>query len=227
MDWASITQGRPGSFRTVASTDERAVALDEIQYELGSGPCVDAVLQDTVFHTDDLRADTRWPEYSRRATEETTVRSMLSFRMFFEVGDLIAGLNLYSTRAAAFDSDTAVIGTLITTHGAAAITAAAAREQVGHLGRALASNRDIGVAMGILMAQHKVTREQAFDLLRVASQHSNRKIVDISDEVIRTGALDLAALVLTKRPWPGPDHRPGTASAGVPARTPIPGRPPE
>lgn len=223
MDWASITRGRLGYFRTVASTDERAAALDEIQYELCSGPCVDAVLQDTVFHTDDLRADTRWPEYSRRATAETTVRSMLSFRMFFEAGGLIAGLNLYSTRSAAFDSDTAVIGTLITTYGAAAITAAAAREQVGHLERALASNRDIGVAMGILMAQHKVTREQAFDLLRVASQHSNRKIMDIADDVIRTGVLDLAALSSTKRPRLGSDRRPGGPTAGVSGSTPTPG----
>ena len=38
---------------------------------------------------------------------------------------------------------------------------------------------DIGVAMGVLMTQYKITRSQAFDLLRVASQNTNRKLVDI------------------------------------------------
>ena len=41
------------------------------------------------------------------------------------------------------------------------------------------------------MMKHKLTRQQAFDLLRVASQHSNRKLRDIAVEVADTGTLDL------------------------------------
>ncbi len=47
------------------------------------------------------------------------------------------------------------------------------------------------MAMGVVMATYKVTRDQAFDLLRVASQNSNRKLADIATEVIDTGALSL------------------------------------
>src|SRR6476661_7117106 len=56
----------------------------------------------TVAPTDDVGSDERWPAFSRRAAEETGVRSMLSFRLFVQ-GDTIGALNLYSRRPAAFD----------------------------------------------------------------------------------------------------------------------------
>ncbi len=57
--------------------------------------------------------------------------------------------------------------------------------------RALESNREIGVAMGILMEKERFTRAQAFDVLRVASQDSNRKLSDIAMDVASTGALQI------------------------------------
>ena len=40
-------------------------------------------------------------------------------------------------------------------------------------------------------ARYNFTRSQAFDLLRVASQHTNRKLAEIATEVGDTGTLDL------------------------------------
>lgn len=45
--------------------------------------------------------------------------------------------------------------------------------------------------MGILMHQHRLTRDQAFDLLRVASQDSNRTLADIASDVAETGELSI------------------------------------
>jgi AmiR/NasT family two-component response regulator len=45
------------------------------------------------------------------------------------------------------------------------------------------------MAIGILMATHGIRDGAAFDLLRVASQRSNRRLRDIADEVVRTGEL--------------------------------------
>jgi hypothetical protein len=178
------------------------------------------MLQDTVFHTDDLRTDGRWPSFARRATEVSEVRSMLSFRLFLEDDDRIAGLNIYSRTTAAFDDDAKIVGTLIATHGALAISAAAARENAAHLQRALANSREIGVAMGVLMNQHKISRKQAFDLLRVASQNSNRKLADIATDVADTGALPLpgggaGGRATPPRPGPRPARRtsPGNGSS--------------
>ena len=50
-----------------------------------------------------------------------------------------------------------------------ALLAAARHDTANHLTRALETNREIGVAMGILMANGKLTSQQAFDPLRTAS----------------------------------------------------------
>ena len=64
-----------------------------------------------------------------------------------------------------------------------------ARGRATNLVRALESNREIGVAMGILMQRHQVSREVAFDLLRTASQDTNRKLSVVASEVADTGML--------------------------------------
>lgn len=69
------------------------------------------------------------------------------------------------------------------------LTLASERRMVGTLREALASNREIGAALGIVMATHRVTQQQAFDLLRGISQDHNRKLRDIATEVLFTGAL--------------------------------------
>ena len=45
---------------------------------------------------------------------------------------------------------------------------------------ALASSRDIGLAMGVLMTRYQITREDAFDLLRIASQRTHRKLREVA-----------------------------------------------
>jgi AmiR/NasT family two-component response regulator len=69
---------------------------------------------------------------------------------------------------------------------------ARALNQVANLEIALASNRDIGTAIGILMKSHLVTQDQAFTMLRTASQHGHRKLRDIANDVIFTGSLGAA-----------------------------------
>ncbi len=191
---AAITRGRPGNFITVAATSELPLKVDAIQYELGCGPCVDAILENTTFVTGDLATDGRWPEFGKRAFTECGVVSMLSFRMFLEDDDLIAGLNLYSTQPSAFDENDQTVGLLLATHGALAVSALRRGETAAHLARALASNREIGVAMGVLMNQHKITRDQAFDLLRITSQHTHRKLAEIAADVADTGTLEVPRL---------------------------------
>jgi AmiR/NasT family two-component response regulator len=83
------------------------------------------------------------------------------------------------------------MGLVLATQAALVLSETIARDRATHLERALESNREIGVAMGILMRQHELTREQAFDLLRVASQDTNRKLVDVATEVADTGVLTI------------------------------------
>jgi ANTAR domain/GAF domain len=188
---ASITTLRSDRFQTVGATDERASTADAIQYELGSGPCVDALLEDNLYRPQDLRTDGRWPEYGAQVVDQVGFVSMLSFRLHTEqaAGELIAGLNVYGDRPSAFDATAAELGLLLATHASVAIAAKFNRDRADNLERALNTSRDIGVAMGILMNQHKITRDQAFDLLRIVSQSSNRKLNQVAVIVAETGAL--------------------------------------
>ena len=198
---ASITRGRSGTgFETVASTSDVALQADKIQYDLVSGPCVDAILKDRLFRADDLRTDDRWPEFGTRAFEATGVLSMLSIRLFLEEDTgLLIGLNMYSRELAAFDDESQIFGLLLATHGALGIAAARAREQAVNLRVALDSRTEIGIAMGILMNQHKINRANAFTLLRISSQHVGRKLHDVATDVSDTGVLPLPHDRTTRR----------------------------
>lgn len=194
--WASVTTLEHGRFRTEASSDPLADRTDLIQYEVGAGPCVDAVLDGGLFVTGDIARDERWPAFGVRAAAETGVRSVLAHRLNLHYGSTtVAGLNVYSDARHAMSEESIATGLIIATHAAAIISASMERERADHLRRAQLSNREIGVAMGILMQQHRLTRDQAFDVLRAASQDGNRKLVDVAAEVVDTGTVTL-------RRWP-------------------------
>ena len=102
---------------------------------------------------------------------------------------------------------------MLATHGSLLVTAQLARDKAANLLKAMESNREIGVAMGILMHRHRLDREQAFAVLRVASQDSNRKLAEVASEVADTGILEI-------RRWPaaaGGGCRPPADARQVPS----------
>lgn len=64
-----------------------------------------------------------------------------------------------------------------------------AESEAANLRVALASNREIGTAIGILMSARLITQDEAFTLLRQTSQRTHRKLRDVATEVVLTGAL--------------------------------------
>lgn len=210
--WASLTVLRGKSFRTEAASDDRATKADILQYDMGFGPCVNAVLDDSVYVSGDVATDERWPAWGARVHDELGVRSVLSqrLRLGSDAG-VIAGLNIYSDATDAFDERARATGLVLATHGGLLLNTMLANDRVRNLQRALESNRQIGVAMGVLMHQHRLTLAQSFDVLRAASQDSNRKLADIAVDVIDTGTLSI-------RGWPaGEMSDPQPSGVGVPS----------
>jgi hypothetical protein len=124
------------------------------------------------------------------------MRSLLSFCLFGET--TLGALNLYAPNAAAFDDADQVKGTIFASHAGVALAAAGELdnvtqalatevEKLANLQGALASRQVIGRAEGILMERQRITAEQAFDLLREASQHLNTKLRDVARHVVETG----------------------------------------
>lgn len=67
-----------------------------------------------------------------------------------------------------------------------ALTARAHREQAATLRLGLDSNREIGKAIGLLMALHETSEEEAFTLLREASQRMNLRLSGVAKQVVET-----------------------------------------
>jgi len=190
--WASVSLLRAGRFTTPAATDEVAERADIMQYDIGSGPCVDAALDDSVYVTGDVTSGDRWVTWGQRVATQLGVRSVFAQRLhLIDDSEFIASLNIYSDQRAAFDDHAVGMGLVLATHAAMILSETIARDRADNLRRALESNREIGVAVGVLMHQHRITREQAFDLLRVASQDTNRKLADVAADVADTGVLTI------------------------------------
>ncbi len=186
---ASVTTLSRGTFHTVASTSPTVVEVDRLQYEHGSGPCVDAVLEDGIFTTGDVAREPRWHPFGERVHERFGINSMLALRLHLLDGsDTIAGLNLSSTRPDAFTEADVDRARLLATHCALLVTATQASDKAVELFETLQGNRQIGIAVGILMARRNLTRDQAFDILRHATQNSNRTLQDVAAEVADSGA---------------------------------------
>lgn len=179
------SNGRP---ETVAWTTDVPCRVDEVQYEVRQGPCLEAATGPQVVQVDDLATDERWPAFARTCVEAFGVRSMFSVHLVMEGQDR-AALNFYSEVPHAFDELDLGVAAIFAPFAAVALQSNVNRQHAEQLELALASSRQIGTAIGILMARDLVTAEQAFDRLREASQHLNRKLRDIAATVMETGQL--------------------------------------
>jgi GAF domain-containing protein len=173
--WAGIStiHGR----RVVAEvpTDPIVAKLDDLQSELGDGPCLTALREHHTVHIADMTTDGRWPQFAQQATE-LGVRSLLSFQLFVRSENLGA-LNLYAGEPDVFSDDSVDVGTILAQHAAVAMIGAAAET---NFQAALASRDVIGQAKGLLMHRDHLTGLQAFNLLAKASKETNIKLVDVA-----------------------------------------------
>ena len=177
--------------RTLSATDELARRVDEVQYDRGEGPCLDASVGDSVVLSSDLAVDERWPVFGPECVRETGVRSMLSVRLALGGPDR-AAVNFYSRSVDAFTDFDVHVASVIAPFAALTVEQSLRARDSENLHAALTSSRQIGTAIGIIMARRLVTSSQAFELLREASQNLNRKLRDIAAEVEETGMLPTA-----------------------------------
>jgi len=114
------------------------------------------------------------------------VASLLAFRL---AGTHPTVLTLYSCEPGGLSDGAQDAATIFTGHASALVALVGATEHAANLQTALQSSREIGMALGILMAHRKITSDDAFDLLRTASQNLHRKLRDVANEVMETGTL--------------------------------------
>lgn len=183
--WAAVTvAGRKSNrVQTLGATADVPVRLNRIQQETQAGPCLTALWDEPVVHLTRVSVDDRWPEYTA-AAREFGVESVLSIRLY--VHDHVLGaLSLYADETG-FDEQAVIIAGALAAHAAAALDRVQER---GLLRKAIDSRDIIGQAKGILMERNRITADQAFEILTHHSQHSNRPLREIAEQLTLTGEL--------------------------------------
>jgi GAF domain-containing protein len=184
---ASITLIRKTRADTAAYVGQMALDADELQYARGHGPCLQAGEGGQVLIVDDMRTEQRWPDYTANVLG-VGVRSSLSMPLPYQ-GSSIGALNIYSTEPAAFASQASEeAATAVAEAVAVAVANADAHDRLAehaqNMRLAMESRAVIEQAKGVLMAQQGIDAEQAFEVLRGASQRYNRKLRDIAHGIV-------------------------------------------
>jgi GAF domain-containing protein len=191
VEAASITLIRDEKPFTAAYDGQMALDADELQYERGYGPCMDAGRAGQVLLVDDMRSDQRWPDYAKQAAAHG-VLSSLSVPLPFQ-GVTIGALNTYAGRSQVFDDHDIELAEEVAAWVAVAVgnaeSSARTSEDLIQLRSVMMSRALIEQAKGILMERHKIKEDEAFTVLTHASQRTNTKLREVAAELVRTGTL--------------------------------------
>lgn len=181
-----ITLIREGFPATVASSDDRAVRLDEVQYGLDDGPCLHAARTSEIVLIEDLALDDRWTKWRLHALENG-VRSSLSTPLALDSSIAVGALNMYAATANVYGAEEQRLAQRFAGGASRAIDLAARISDqtrlVEQLRAAVISRSTIDKAIGIIMAQNRCSAEDAFAILRRASQNSNVKLSAVAAAV--------------------------------------------
>ncbi|MEO7352342.1 MAG: GAF and ANTAR domain-containing protein, partial [Marmoricola sp.] len=159
--------------------------IDELERALDQGPCLDAIdeSEPDQHMCPDLSTGSKWPELGAMILERTPVRGMAGFRIRQD-GQKVGALNVFSDTAGALTDSSLDQAIMLTAFASVALAALDRGEEASTLRRGLESNREIGKAIGLMMAMHDIDDDRAFQMLSQVSQEMNIKLAQVASRVI-------------------------------------------
>lgn len=185
-DGAGVTWVVANRPTTVTAAGDFVRRIDEIQYTLSEGPCLEAYATQRMVLADDLRTEQRWPRFSPAALSHG-LRALVAAPLTVRGGRLGA-LNVYALQPGVFD-DTAVETAALFAEQASVVLANAqaftqAQATAVSLGEALTSRSVIDMAKGIVMAREGCNADDAFRRLRELSQTRHVKLRELAQDLV-------------------------------------------
>jgi GAF domain-containing protein len=182
----SLTVIRERHPSSVIFTGQLAVDLDERQYELGFGPCLDAADTGQTILVDTGAVHSPYNEFARLAAR-AGVRHVVSVGLPLAQRS-VGGLNIYCTADATPGPEFIEQAEVFASYAAVAVNNVASYIEVAddaaNMRAAMASRAVIEQAKGIIMGRDHCTAEEAFDILRRISQQKNVKVRELSQAVV-------------------------------------------
>jgi hypothetical protein len=190
---------------SVCTTNNVSDVIEQLQYDLGEGPCVDAYHQERPVLEPDLAepATPRWLAFAGPAVE-AGVRAIFGFPM--QVGAVRLGaLNLYRDRPGPLTDEQHADALVMADVAAQALLVLQADAPPGKLAAELEANADfqyvVHQASGMVSVQLEVSVGQALIRLRAYAFGNDRPLTKVAQDVVarrlrfddRNGEKDLAS----------------------------------
>lgn len=175
-----------GRNKSTGATDLVVLQADNLQYELGQGPCLSAWAEQRPIIIQDTQKETRWPVWTA-AVADLPVRSVISAPM--SMGERHLGtLKAYSPLPLSFDDNSVFLIERLATPAAVLLAHLGDREAAQQMSEELAeaqANRDmISQAEGILIERMNLNPQEALDLLLTRSRGESTPLHDIASDVL-------------------------------------------
>lgn len=182
----AVTLGRRKRSATIGGSSDQALLLDRIEQNLGQGPCIDALESGRPVLLDDALSSPQWRDYCG-ALNAAGMRSTLGVPMELEQ-DSAAVLNFFAPTPGTFTRH--AVADALTFAGIAgkalrvAIRIKALNETTKDLDAATKSRAVIDTACGVIISQNRCTHDEAFRILRKASNDRNQKLRDLAQTLV-------------------------------------------
>lgn len=174
------------ALRYATASDEGGRLLEQAQEDLGHGPCVSSLVENTLVATVDVQADERWPSLARTMSG-TRVHAVLGIPVRLG-GTALGSLNVYRSSPHPWEEDEIDALTSYTHIVEALIGTALLAEHRGTLANQLQAALDSRVvverAVGFVMARHGLDAVDAFDRLRRSARADRIRVADLAADVL-------------------------------------------
>ncbi|RXZ48788.1 ANTAR domain-containing protein [Agromyces fucosus] len=171
---------------TLSATDQRALRIDELQFDLGEGPCWDALRSARPVLVPDVRRDapTIWPAFTAAVLRED-LSSIFAFPM--TVGPLRLGaVDLYSVAPVRLNpTQTSQVGVMADLVGKQVLRRAldAVGQHEEDLGNAY-SRRFVHQATGVVLAQLGLSPDEARLVIQGHAFAESRTMIDVAQDIV-------------------------------------------
>lgn len=171
----------------MCSSDPVSALIEELQFTLGEGPCIDAFSgQRPVLESELAAAPTRWPAFSPRAVD-MGVHAIFGFPMVIGAAR-IGALNLYRAEPGPLRAEQHADALVLAGVAARAVLAAQAGAPPGALGPELEASSDFRVvvhqAAGMVSVQLDVSVAEALVRLRAYAYANDHSLNAVAQDVV-------------------------------------------
>jgi len=178
----------PAGQSTMCASDDTAARLDELQFDLGEGPCWDAMSTRLPVLAPDLSTDgaSSWPLFTNAVQQDASdVRAVYAFPLF--VGSLdIGALDLYSSSHKPLERSQVTDATQLASLAAWQVLRRILADQPGEDPDTPGSynRREVHQATGMVLAQLNISADDAALLLRAHAFSSGRSVAEVANDVV-------------------------------------------